>query len=81
MKLIFFCVFVVSTEAFLSNYVTGIKNYFGITSQPDEEDIEIFQRKVPYEVSTIDEKFITEAAKLTGVVLSELDSCQHRVSI
>lgn len=70
---------ILSTQAFLTDYISGIKNYLGIHNQPKEEVTDIYQRKVPYEVSTADEKFIIEAAKLTGAVLSELDSCQHRV--
>lgn len=34
---------------------------------------------VPYELSTTDEKFLQEAAKLIGAVQSELDLCHHRV--
>lgn len=70
---------ILSIEAFLNDYISGIKNYLGIHNQPKEDITDIYQPKVPYEVSTADEKFISEAAKLTGAVLSELDSCQHRV--
>lgn len=80
-KFIAFCFLIVSTEAVFNDYITGIKKYFGISEHQDVEETDIFQRKVPYEVSITDEKFINEAAKLTGVVLSELDSCQHRVII
>lgn len=80
-KNIFFLLFfIVTTEAFINDYISGIKNYFGIHNQYEEEVTDIYERKIPYEVSTTDEKFISEAAKLTGVVLSELDSCQHRVT-
>lgn len=74
-------VFILSTNAFINDYISNVKHYLGIGNQNhDEETEEVFQRKVPYEVSTVDEKFLSEAAKLTGVVLSELDSCQHRVN-
>lgn len=71
--------FIINSEAFLTDYISGIQNYFGIHNQYEEEITDVYERKVPYEVFTADEKFISEAAKLTGVVLSELDSCQHRV--
>lgn len=80
MKIYILSIFFISTNALLNDYINGFKSYFGISYQTVEEDPnDVFLRKVPYEVSTIDEKFISEAAKLTGVVLSELDSCQHRV--
>lgn len=80
MKILILCLLVMGTDAFLNDYVSGIKSYLGMNNEHlDEDNDEVFQRKVPYEVSTIDEKFLSEAAKLTGVVLSELDSCQHRV--
>jgi hypothetical protein len=36
--------------------------------------------KVPFEVTTEDEKFLQEAKKYTSLQLSDLDACQHRVS-
>jgi hypothetical protein len=36
--------------------------------------------KVPYEVTTEDEKFLQEAKKYTSLKLSDLDACQHHVS-
>lgn len=36
---------------------------------------------VPFEVKTEDEKFLQEAKKYTGLKMSDLDTCQHRVSI
>lgn len=80
MKIFILLLFLMPTDAFIDDYISGIRNYLGISKQSVEDTgTEIFERKVPYEVSAIDEKFISEAAKLTGVVLSELDSCQHRV--
>ena len=37
--------------------------------------------KIPFEVNTEDEKFLEEAKKYTSLKLSDLDSCQHHVSI
>lgn len=68
------------SNAFVSNYVKGITNFLGFNNdEPTENTVEEFNNKVLYEVSTIDEKFISEAAKLTGVAPSELDKCQQRV--
>jgi hypothetical protein len=36
--------------------------------------------KVPFEVTTEDEKFLQEAKKYTNIKLSDLDACQHHVS-
>jgi hypothetical protein len=36
--------------------------------------------KIPFEVTTEDEKFLQEAKKYTGLKLSDLDACQHHVS-
>jgi hypothetical protein len=36
---------------------------------------------VPFEVTTEDEKFLQEAKKYTSLKLSDLDTCQHHVSI
>lgn len=64
----------------MSEYMKGMSSFFGFnkeesTKTPSDE----FNGEILYEVSTIDEKFISEAAKLTGVALSELDKCQQRV--
>ncbi|XP_019867205.1 protein brambleberry [Aethina tumida] len=66
-------------DAFIKNYVKNIGEYFGYKQGENEISESEFHQRIPYEVSTVDEKFISEAAKLTGVALSELDSCQHRV--
>jgi hypothetical protein len=36
--------------------------------------------KVPFEVTTEDEKFLQEAKKYTSLKVSDLDACQHHVS-
>jgi hypothetical protein len=36
--------------------------------------------KVPFEVTTEDEKFLQEAKEYTSLKLSDLDACQHHVS-
>jgi hypothetical protein len=36
--------------------------------------------KIPFEVTTEDERFLQEAKKYTGLKLSDLDACQHHVS-
>lgn len=36
---------------------------------------------VPFEVAAEDEKFLQEAKKYTSLKLSDLDTCQHHVSI
>ncbi|XP_071052470.1 protein brambleberry-like [Onthophagus taurus] len=64
----------------IQDYFRQITTYFGYSNRNDDQtSLEGFQQKIPYEVSTIDEKFIEEAAKLTGVALSELDKCQQRI--
>lgn len=71
-----------TVESSLKDYINGISTYFGYTTGPSMQETtenEITHR-IPYEVSTLDEKFISEAVKLTGVTISELDSCQQRVS-
>lgn len=68
-------------RADIIDYISGIKNYFGYKQETENFETEIYEKKIPYEVSEIDHSFINEAAKLTGVALSELDSCQHRVRI
>ncbi|XP_060517892.1 protein brambleberry-like [Cylas formicarius] len=60
------------------DYLTSVKNYFGYNGGNENSAAE-FSQTVPYEVSTVDQKFIEEAVKLTGVAISELDSCQQRV--
>ncbi|XP_044751710.1 protein brambleberry-like [Coccinella septempunctata] len=60
----------------LNDYIKDWGRYFGYG---ESEKIDDFNQNIPYEVATMDEKFISEAAKLTGVALSELDSCQQRV--
>lgn len=55
----------------------GLPNYSSV--EDHETAVEGFDNEIPYEVSLTDEKFIAEAIKLTGVAVSELDSCQHRV--
>ncbi|KRT86824.1 hypothetical protein AMK59_1263 [Oryctes borbonicus] len=68
------------SNAFVSNYVKGITDFFGFNKeQSTETTIDGFNKGVLYEVSTVDEKFISEAAKITGVALSELDKCQQRI--
>lgn len=62
-----------------SDYLINVKNYFNYETSESVSLSEDQIPKVPYEVSTTDEKFISEAFKLTGVALSELDSCQQRV--
>lgn len=68
-------------EASFGDYVNSIGSYFSSEKTVESEDSGDLPQKIPYEVSIADEKFISEAAKLTGVALSELDSCQHRVGI
>lgn len=46
--------------------------------RPEIENVPIV--KVPFEVTTEDEKFLQEAKKYTSLQLSDLDVCQHRVS-
>ncbi|XP_064212659.1 protein brambleberry isoform X2 [Tribolium castaneum] len=74
--LLFFKTWQVQTG--FTDYVKTIGSYFTFT-EPESDSVGEFVQRIPYEVSTVDEKFISEAAKLTGVALSELDSCQQRV--
>lgn len=77
---LFLLTILVSAEAQLSNYFQQLGKYFGYGGETNDlETKDIYANRIPYEVSTADEKFISEAAKLTGVALSELDLCQHRV--
>lgn len=73
--------FLVNTNATLSGYFQQLGKYFGYCENSDLETKDFYNKRILYEVSSADEKFITEAAKLTGVALSELDSCQHRVRV
>lgn len=62
-------------------FVNMVSNFLGYNSKDQDVDADSkFENKIPYEVSRLDENFITEAAKLSGMTLSQLDSCQHRVS-
>ncbi|KAF5277719.1 hypothetical protein FQR65_LT03699 [Abscondita terminalis] len=62
-------------------YLKSVGSYFGYGKEESNErsSDDMLGRIVPYEISVSDEKFISEAAKLTGVALSKLDTCQHRV--
>lgn len=60
------------------DYIPFGKALFGY-SDGSENSRELSLQKVPYEVEVTDEKFIEQAAKFTGVSLSDLDKCQHRV--
>ena len=63
------------------DFVNVVGNFLGYNSKDQDIDGDSkFENKIPYEVSTLDENFIAEAAKLSGTTLSQLDSCQHRVS-
>lgn len=71
--------------SFVNSSITDyFKNAFSYFQNDNEEnksnDLVNFEKKVPYELSLIDEKFIADAIKLTGIGASELDKCQHRVS-
>lgn len=81
LDLCFLLTFLVSANAQFSSYLQQLGKYFGYGETNDLQSKDIYTKRIPYEVSTADEKFIAEAAKLTDVALSELDSCQHRVSI
>ncbi|KAK5646978.1 hypothetical protein RI129_005442 [Pyrocoelia pectoralis] len=64
----------------LFDYLKSVGKYFGYEGKEIQEwNDEILNQVIPYEISQSDENFISEAAKLTGVALSALDSCQHRV--
>lgn len=62
------------------DYLNGLARYFGGAGHHENGVHDTFTPHVPYEVSELDEKFISDAVKLTGVALSELDSCQQRVN-
>lgn len=70
-------IYMLSVRCSVTDYLKSVGEYFGYTAK--EVDNSDYNNRIPYEVSIADEKFISEAAKLTGVALSELDSCQHRV--
>lgn len=67
-------------KAEFSDYFSAVSEFLGLGQKNDGYTGGVIEQQIPYEVSVADEKFIHEAAKLTGVALSELDSCQHRVS-
>lgn len=71
--------YLVTVNASLTSYFQQLGKYFGYGDTAGSEIEDFYNKRIPYEVSTADEKFISEAAKLTGLALSELDSCQHRV--
>ncbi|XP_066251045.1 protein brambleberry-like [Euwallacea similis] len=68
-------------QANLQDYIKGIASYFSPSNSGKQDELygSEYTQNIPYEVSTLDEKFISEAVKLTGVAISELDSCQQRV--
>lgn len=66
-------------EASFVDYLNSAFSFLHTKEAPRANELIDFQKKVPYELSLTDEKFIAEAIKLTGVGASELDSCQHRV--
>jgi hypothetical protein len=49
-------------------------------SDPHESAVEA-SSDIPFELTVADEKFIADAQKYTDLSLSELDVCQHKVSI
>jgi hypothetical protein len=49
-----------------------------VSARPKIGDVPVV--KVPFEVTTEDEKFLQEAEKYTSLKLSDLDTCQHHVS-
>ena len=49
-------------------------------SDPHESAVEA-RSDIPFELTVADEKFIADAQKYTDLSLSELDVCQHKVSI
>ena len=48
------------------------------SSQPVEENA---VAAIPFELSVAEEKFLADAQKYTDLILSELDICQHKVTI
>lgn len=79
-RLLFIICYGYSVNAALADYFTGVGEFLGFAQKGDDLGDAVIDQRVPYEVSIADEKFIHEAVKLTGVALSELDSCHHRVS-
>ncbi|ENN76300.1 protein brambleberry [Dendroctonus ponderosae] len=71
----------VSVEGALTDYFTSFVGFFwyGDGTKNEVRSIQEFKKTIPYEVSSVDEKFISKAVELTGVPNSELDSCQQRV--
>lgn len=70
-----------ASEAQLTVYFNSIGEYFGYRNPRQDAAVnDEFMHRIPYEVDTMDEKFLNEAASLTGVALSELDNCQQRVN-
>ena len=37
--------------------------------------------KIPFEIKSVDEKFLKEATELGAIKLSELDVCHHKVRL
>lgn len=73
----------VSVEAALTEYFTSFVSLFGYGDEENNEQVnsvQEFKQTIPYEVSSADENFISKAIELTGVAISPLDTCQHRVS-
>lgn len=80
--LFMFNAFAINESASVFDYLPTFANSWFETSDKRSENAELqAMQKVPYEVAVVDEKFIEQAAKYTGVALSELDKCQHRVRI
>ncbi|XP_028131552.2 protein brambleberry-like isoform X2 [Diabrotica virgifera virgifera] len=79
----FYCLYLLFLQGHVvfGNWIKDIGTFLSFQQEQPEnnENLEIYQQKIPYEISTADENFLKEAAKLTDLVLSELDSCQHRV--
>lgn len=66
----------------LSDYFSPLTTFFS-SSSTETNSVSLsndIDHKIPYEISVSDEKFISQAIKLTGVQESELDKCQHAVS-
>lgn len=70
---------VILVDSTITDYFKPIGSFFGYSEEVKTNEVIDFQKKVPYQLSLTDEKFISEAVKLTGVTASDLDSCQHRV--
>lgn len=74
--------FIINKQYVQSSLLDYVLSFGSETENKKNVDINngVIDQNIPYEVATIDEKFINEAAQLTGLALSELDSCQHRVN-